>query len=82
MLLNRIESEVDLGNVNYTILKIRASHERYSFFIHANGILLGTTQTRYLSSEVAGGCRGVLIGLYAYGEGSMAEVSNFKCDYL
>ncbi|WP_194542995.1 glycoside hydrolase family 43 protein [Paenibacillus sp. JZ16] len=82
--IKSIESEVELGNVNHATLKIRASHERYSFFIHANGkdILLGTAQTRYLSSEVAGGFTGVLIGLYAFGEGSMAEFSKFTCDYF
>lgn len=82
--IKSIESEVGLGNVNHTTLKIRASHERYSFFIHANGkdILLGTAQTRYLSSEVAGGFTGVLIGLYAYEEDSMAEFSKFACDYF
>lgn len=82
--IKSIESEVELGNVNHASLKIRAGHERYSFFIHANGkdILLGTAQTRYLSSEVAGGFTGVLIGLYAFGEGSMAEFSKFTCDYF
>lgn len=82
--IKSIESKVELGNVNHATLKIRAGHERYSFFIHANGkdILLGTAQTRYLSSEVAGGFTGVLIGLYAFGEGSMAEFSKFSCDYF
>lgn len=82
--IKSIEYEVDLGSDNHAALMIRASHERYSFLIRANGkdIPLGTAQTRYLSSEVAGGFTGVLIGLYAYGEGSMAEFSKFKCDYL
>lgn len=82
--IKSIESEVELGNVNHATLKVRASHECYSFFIHANGkdILLGTAQTRYLSSEVAGGFTGVLIGLYTFGEGSMAEFSKFTCDYF
>lgn len=81
--IKSIESEAELGNVNHATLKIRASHERYCFFIHANGkdILLGTAQTRYLSSEVAGGFTGVLIGLYAFGEGSLAGFSNFACNY-
>ncbi|RRJ66967.1 glycoside hydrolase family 43 protein [Paenibacillus oralis] len=82
--IKSIEYEVDLGNDDHATLMIRASHERYSFLIRANGkdILLGTAQTRYLSSEVAGGFTGVLIGLYAYGEGSMAEFSKFNCEYL
>lgn len=82
--IKSIEYEVDLGSDNQASLMIRASHERYSFLIRANGkdIPLGTAQTRYLSSEVAGGFTGVLIGLYAYGEGSLAEFSKFKCEYL
>ncbi|MEK5165786.1 glycoside hydrolase family 43 protein [Paenibacillus sp. FSL R5-0527] len=82
--IKSIENEVDLRNSNHATVMIRAAHERYSFFLHANGedILLGTAQTRYLSSEVAGGFTGVLIGLYACGEGSMAEFSTFKCEYL
>ncbi|WP_110929966.1 glycoside hydrolase family 43 protein [Paenibacillus bouchesdurhonensis] len=82
--IKSIEHEVDLGSDNHTTLVIRANHERYSFFIHANGedLLLGTAQTRYLSSEVAGGFTGVLIGLYAHGEDSAAEFSKFKCEYL
>ncbi|WP_054957446.1 glycoside hydrolase family 43 protein [Paenibacillus dakarensis] len=81
--IKSIEHKVDLGSNNHAALIIRASHERYSFFIHADGqdIPLGTAQTRYLSTEVAGGFTGVLIGLYACGEGSMAEFSKFKCVY-
>lgn len=62
--IKSIEYEADLGNDNHATLIIRASHEHYSFLIHANGkdLLLGTAQTRYLSSEVAGGFTGVLIG--------------------
>jgi hypothetical protein len=70
---------------NQATLVIKASNELYSFFIHAGDkeILMGTAQTKYLSSEVAGGSTGVVIGLYAaYSEGTWAEFSNFKCDYL
>ncbi|MCM3703252.1 glycoside hydrolase family 43 protein [Paenibacillus macerans] len=82
--IKSIEYEVDLGNDNHATLMIRASHERYSFLIRANGkdIPLGTAHTRYLSSEVAGGFTGILIGLYACGEGSTAEFTKFKCGYL
>ena len=77
--IKSIESKVELGNVNHATLKIRASHERYNFFIHANGkdILLGTAQTRYLSSEVAGGFTGVLIGLYAFEKALWLSFQNF-----
>jgi alpha-N-arabinofuranosidase len=82
--IKSVENEVELGNDHHATLVIQASHERYSFLIHADGkdIPLGTAQTKYLSSEVAGGFTGVLIGLYASGEGSVAEFSKFKCDYL
>ncbi|SEK74136.1 glycoside hydrolase family 43 protein [Paenibacillus sp. OK003] len=82
--IKSVENEVDLGSDHHATLVIQASHERYSFLIHTDGkdILLGTAQTKYLSSEVAGGFTGVLIGLYASGEGSVAEFSKFKCDYI
>lgn len=82
--IKSVEYEADLGSHNHATLTIRASKERYSFLLHTNGkeIQLGTAQTRYLSSEVAGGFTGVIIGLYACGEGSTAEFSQFKCEYL
>nr|WP_246318244.1 hypothetical protein [Paenibacillus taichungensis] len=82
--IKSVENEVELGSNHHATLVIQASHERYSFLIHADGkdTLLGTAQTKYLSSEVAGGFTGVLIGLYASGEGSVAEFSKFKCDYI
>ncbi len=82
--IKSIEHEVNLESEDHATLIIRASHERYSFFIQRDGVesLLGTAHTKYLSSEVAGGFTGVLIGLYAYGEGSSAEFSKFKCEYL
>ncbi|MBU5672221.1 glycoside hydrolase family 43 protein [Paenibacillus brevis] len=82
--IKSIEHEADLGSGDRATLIIRSSHERYSFLLRKDGkdISLGTAQTRYLSSEVAGGFTGVLIGLYAYGEGSMADFSQFKCEYF
>lgn len=82
--IKSIEHEADLGSGDRATLIIRSSHERYSFLLRKDGkdISLGTAQTRYLSSEVAGGFTGVLIGLYAYGEGSLADFSQFKCEYL
>ncbi|MFS0858450.1 MULTISPECIES: family 43 glycosylhydrolase [Paenibacillus] len=82
--IKSVENELELGSDHHATLVIQASHERYSFLIHADGkdILLGTAQTKYLSSEVAGGFTGVLIGLYASGEGSVAEFAKFKCDYI
>lgn len=82
--IKSVEHEVDLGDVNEATLVIKSANERYSFCLQseAGEVLLGTAQTRYLSSEVAGGFTGVVIGLYATGEGSTAEFSDFSCEYL
>ncbi|WP_017815088.1 glycoside hydrolase family 43 protein [Paenibacillus shenyangensis] len=65
-------------------LIIRAERERYNFFarIENREIPLGSVQTKYLSSEVAGGFTGVVIGLYASGIGSTATFSNFQVQYV
>ena len=42
--------------------------------------VLGIGQTKYLSSEVASGFTGVLIGLYAQGN-NIAEFTNFRVEY-
>ena len=42
---------------------------------------LGTAQTRYLSSEVASGFTGVMIGLYAQHDNT-AEFTDFFCEYI
>lgn len=55
----------------------------YNFYIQAcNGgkTHLGGGSTKYLSSEVAGGFTGVVMGLYATGKGT-AEFTDFKCEY-
>ncbi|WP_151737554.1 glycoside hydrolase family 43 protein ['Paenibacillus yunnanensis' Narsing Rao et al. 2020] len=82
--IKSVEHTVDLGDVNEATLVIKSANERYSFYLQseAGEILLGTAQTRYLSSEVAGGFTGVLIGLYTAGKGSEAEFSSFSCEYL
>lgn len=79
-----IQHEIDLGSDNQATLLIKSGKERYSFFISSEHgeIPLGTAQTRYLSSEVAGGFTGVLIGLYACGEDASAEFTEFKCEYV
>ncbi|MBB3111878.1 alpha-N-arabinofuranosidase [Paenibacillus phyllosphaerae] len=73
---------VEVGD-NQASLVIEASNAAYRFVLRADGkdIDLGTAQTKYLSSEVAGGFTGVIIGLYAYGEGAVAEFTNFNCEY-
>ncbi|MFB9327657.1 glycoside hydrolase family 43 protein [Paenibacillus aurantiacus] len=81
--LKSVENTVGIGQASSATLVIEASPTRYTFMLRANGedIRLGTAQTKYLSSEVAGGFTGVIIGLYASGEGVRAEFSNFSCEY-
>ncbi|HYH03656.1 MAG TPA: glycoside hydrolase family 43 protein [Bacillota bacterium] len=84
--IKSVENSVDLENTNTALLVIHASNYCYNFFLEREGkqIQLGMAQTKYLSSEVAGGFTGVIIGLYAYGQssGKYAEFTNFQCQYL
>jgi alpha-N-arabinofuranosidase len=58
-------------------LKIIVKPSEYIFYI--NGKEVGKAQARYLSSEVAGGFTGVIIGLYA--EKTTAEFTEFNITY-
>lgn len=82
--IKSVENAVSINNDHHATLVIEAEHELYRFYIQegSNLIPLGKAQTKYLSSEVAGGFTGVIIGLYACGTGSIAEFSNFRCEYL
>lgn len=82
--IKSVEKTINLKTVNNVSLLISADNYHYNFFIEMDGeeIQLGKAQTKYLSSEVAGGFTGVFIGLYAYGKDSYnAEFKNFKCQY-
>lgn len=69
-------------------LKIVADRYDYEFYYGAQGAytLLGTAKVKLLSSEVIGGCIGVLVGIYASGNGEVcsnsAEVSCFDYEVL
>ncbi|MNE76079.1 hypothetical protein D3C80_1722920 [compost metagenome] len=79
-----VEHTAELNDTQEATLIIKSAAERYSFFLkQADGgeLPLGTAHTKYLSSEVAGGFTGVLIGLYACGEGASAGFTDFVCDY-
>lgn len=63
---------------NEAVLHVISDADQYSFYVKNNDdeILLGTARCKYLSSEVAGGFTGVLMGLYAIDNGcSKAEFS-------
>ncbi|MBO6230302.1 MAG: family 43 glycosylhydrolase [Ruminiclostridium sp.] len=59
-------------------ISISADHMGYVFT--ANGFMLGSAYTKYLSSEVCGGFTGTVIGLYAVG-GNNAEFSELEIKY-
>ena len=66
-------------------LRVRACPEYYEFFFIEDGIenQLGKAQTRYLSSEIASGFTGVVMGLYSQGGlgKTFNKFSNFICRY-
>lgn len=73
---------------NSTRLLVVADHLAYHFYLiseNASGsetkTELGSGYTKYLSSEVAGGFTGVVMGLYAIGENT-AVFTDFRCEYL
>jgi xylan 1,4-beta-xylosidase len=57
-------------------LIVKADKDDYSFYYKTSGgkiKFLATAKTRYISTEVAGGFMGVMIGLYATGNGKKCE---------
>ncbi|WP_019635671.1 glycoside hydrolase family 43 protein [Paenibacillus fonticola] len=67
-----VDAEVRCGE-GQLVLTIEAAPKQYSFyctFPDGNKVLLGTGESRYLSTEVAGGFTGVYIGMYATGNGA------------
>ncbi|NLP35058.1 MAG: glycoside hydrolase family 43 protein [Clostridiales bacterium] len=83
--IKSVENSIALNDDNKATLVIHANNDYYSFNIQVDGkeIHLGKAQTRYLSTEVAGGFTGVIIGLYACGTdcSTTAEYTNFICEY-
>jgi alpha-N-arabinofuranosidase len=83
--IKSVEKTKNIGQCNHASLVIKSSPTHYHFYIQVDGTetLLGAAQTKYLSSEIAGGFTGVLIGLYATGENqaSNAIFTNFSCSY-
>ena len=59
--------EIELPEDAQIILKVVSDAAQYHFygFINEEEILLGSARTKYLSSEVAGGFTGVVMGMYA-----------------
>lgn len=63
-------------------LIVLADSEHYRFFVKADGheIRLGEGLAKYLSSEVSGGFTGVMLALWATGDGG-ARFTDFTLDY-
>lgn len=84
--IKSVEQTVELKDRNHISLIIQADYEVYRFFVQLEKekIHLGTAQTKYLSSEIAGGFTGVIIGLYANNQDycNYAHFKNFKCNYV
>jgi alpha-N-arabinofuranosidase len=72
--------EIPVGSGEVS-LRITANPLNYCFFVNGNEV--GTAQTRYLSSEVACGFTGVVLGLYSqYGsENEFNEFKNLRISY-
>ncbi|WP_375105409.1 hypothetical protein ACDZ28_24245 [Paenibacillus sp. RS8] len=83
--IKSIEKILNIGQCNHASLVIKSTPTHYHFYmqVDATETLLGSAQTRYLSSEIAGGFTGVLIGLYATGDSqdSNATFTKFSCSY-
>lgn len=64
-------------------LLIEADNLNYSFFVEEGGVRtpLGTASGKYVSTEVAEGFTGVMIGLYATGEKNRADFTNLEIHY-
>ncbi len=62
-----------------------SSQYRFEAVVEGKDIFLGTNKTKYVSTEVAEGFTGVMIGLYAQGEGKACKepvlFENFQCRY-
>lgn len=80
--IRHVQSIVPVSGDNIRLI-IRSDSMQYHFYVWDNGreIFLGDAYTKFLSSEVAGGFTGVVIGLYAVGNHNRAEFTNLECTY-
>lgn len=79
--IKHIQSTVKLSGKDAKLI-IRSDHFSYNFFVCQNDeeIFLGTGSSKYLSSEISEGFTGVVLGLYAVGQGD-TEFSDFILNY-
>ena len=76
-----LQKSVPLSSDTATVI-VRGENCRYSFYIADNGeeIFLGSADAKYVSTEVAGGFTGVMLGLYAVGNNT-AKFTDFQVKY-
>lgn len=79
--IKHTQNTVNLSDGNAKLM-ICSDHFSYNFYVCHNDekIFLGTGSSKYLSSEISEGFTGVVLGLYAVGQGD-AEFSDFKIAY-
>jgi len=86
--------KLNIGDIKFEKASINVAHNEINFIIRSDAINynfyyidngkeihLGSGQTRYLSSEVAGGFTGVILGLYSQNGKEFNEFSDFECNY-
>ncbi len=83
--VEQIDGHIEIPQ-DFARLMISCSNYVYHFSAECNGKRydLGTAQTKFLSTEIAGNFTGVMIGLYAQGKKcqDFAEFTNFICKNL
>lgn len=81
--LKHVEKEIRLPCDAKVELNIKANIDFYNFGCTINGVYyeMGRMDTRYLSSETAGGFTGVVLGLYAVSVSDVTETFG-KFDYF
>ena len=79
--IKHLQNQVALESGRAELI-VRADRLQYHFFVKTTQgeVELGSAFTKYLSSEVASGFTGVVMGLYAVGEGT-AEFTEFSVNY-
>lgn len=76
----------DISHIQMTVplekpeAQLRLVFDNLQYRFYADDVLLGTAQSRFLSSEVMTGFTGVVLGLWAVGE-NRAEFTDFICEY-
>lgn len=76
--LNQLYKQMILPQGNIT-LQVTGDKRNYTFSYKHNGVAtkVGTLNTRFLGTEVSGGYNGVVIGLYATGNGKPSTANAY-----